>query len=193
MAANSKDIDAALIERIQKGDSDAFRELVDKYKDVSLSLACSILKDKAIAEDALQDTFIKVYHKIGSFKHQSAFSSWLYRIVVNTSYNELKRRKLYLDLDNANSFEQSTNEKTVLQYLTEEDQKKYVVLALNRVKPDEALVLRLFYLCEYNLNEIADITHFSKSKIKVDLHRGRKNMEIALTHLLGRQTNDLAT
>lgn len=191
MAADHKDIDAELIEKVKKGDTDAFRQLVDKYKDVSLSLAYSILKDKAKAEDVLQEAFIKVFHKAASFKHQSAFSSWLYRIVVNSSYNELKRNKSHVELEKINSNDSVVVEKTAFQNLKEEEQKRYVVLALNKLKPDEALVLRLFYLCELSLKEVEEITEFSPSKVKVDLHRGRKNMEIALKNLLGKQINDL--
>lgn len=191
MATNKNDIDATLIESVKKGDTQAFRQLVNKYKDVSLSLACSILKDKEKAEDVLQNAFMKVFQKANSFKHQSAFSSWLYRIVVNTAYNELKRTKSYLDLDDLNSTESLANDKSAIQYLKEEEQKKYVILALNRLKPDEALVLRLFYLCDMSLKEVQQITNFTSSKIKVDLHRGRKNMEIALRGLLGNQLKDL--
>jgi RNA polymerase sigma-70 factor (ECF subfamily) len=191
LAANHKEIDAELIEKVKKGDTGAFRQLVDKYKDVSFSLACSILKDKAKAEDVLQEVFLKVLHKANTFKHKSAFSSWLFRIVVNTAYNELKRHKSYQQLDQVNSMEAGTNEKTPIQKLKEEDQKKYVVLALEKLKPDEALVLRLFYLCERTIKEVEEITDFSSSKIRVDLHRGRKNMEIALQNLLGNQLNDL--
>ncbi|MGG5487874.1 RNA polymerase sigma factor [Gaetbulibacter sp. PBL-D1] len=191
MATNKNDIDAALIESVKKGDTQAFRQLVDKYKDVSLSLACSILKDKEKAEDVLQDAFMKVFQKANSFKHQSAFSSWLYRIVVNTAYNELKRNKSYSDLDDLNSTESLAKDKTAIQFLKEEEQKKYVILALDRLKADEALVLRLFYLCDMSLKEVQQITNFTSSKIKVDLHRGRKNMEIVLKDLLGNQLKDL--
>ena len=64
---------------------------MDKYKDDSLALACSILKDQDLAEDVLQDVFIKIYDKIKSFKYQSAFYTWLYRFVVNNCYNELRK------------------------------------------------------------------------------------------------------
>jgi len=191
LATNKSDIDAALIESVKKGDTQAFRQLVDKYKDVSLSLACSILKDKEKAEDVLQNAFMKVFQKANSFKHQSAFSSWLYRIVVNTAYNELKRNRSYLDLDDLNSIESQANDKSAIQFLKEEEQKKYVILALDRLKADEALVLRLFYLCDMSLKEVQQITNFTSSKIKVDLHRGRKNMEIVLKGLLGNQLKDL--
>ncbi|WP_258539105.1 RNA polymerase sigma factor [Flagellimonas abyssi] len=93
MEVRDNDIDAKLIDRVKEGDDGAFVQLVDKYKDLSLSLAHSIVKDRDKAEDVLQDAFIKVYKKAGSFKQQSAFSSWLYRIVVNTAYNPFKRKR----------------------------------------------------------------------------------------------------
>lgn len=186
-----KELDIALIEKVKKGDIPAFRQLVDKYKDVSLSLACSILKDKARAEDVLQEVFIKVYRKAHTFRQQSAFSSWLFRIVVNSSYNELKRHKVNSNAGSIFPYISVDNEKTVFENLREEEQKKFVILALNNIKPDEALVLRLFYLCEYSLKEIAVITGFSIAKIKVDLHRGRNNMEKVLKDLLGKQIFDL--
>ena len=58
------DNDTLLIKRIKEGDTLAFRTMVEKYKDVSLSLACSILKDEVAAEDALQDAFLKVFKNI---------------------------------------------------------------------------------------------------------------------------------
>lgn len=189
--STSKEFDAVLIEKVKRGDTQAFRELVDKYKNVSLSLAYSVLKDKAKAEDVLQEVFMKVFHKANSFKHQSAFSTWLYRIVVNTSFNELKWTKDHQNLEVIELHQLKDKEKSGFENLKEEDQKKYVVLALNRLKVDEALVLRLFYLCDMNVKEIGDITGFNTSKIKVDLHRGRKSLEIALKNLLGNQVGDL--
>ena len=186
----NKEIDVALFEDVKKGDTQAFRQLVEKYKDVSLSLAYSILKDRTLAEDVLQEAFMKVFHKAESFRHKSAFSSWLYRIVVNTSYNELKRNKKHLDLQDINLDEQNIHNEPP-RNLKEEDQKKYVILAMDTLKPDEALVLRLFYLCDMSLKEIQEITNFGVSKIKVDMHRGRRNMEIALKNMLGSQVSDL--
>ncbi|OYT15558.1 MAG: RNA polymerase subunit sigma-70 [Bacteroidetes bacterium 4572_77] len=80
--------DTTLIALIKDGDSSAFRQLVDRYKDVSLSLAFSILKDSDIAEDALQESFLKVYKNIHKFRAKASFATWLYRIVVNTSIKE---------------------------------------------------------------------------------------------------------
>lgn len=167
----------------------AFRELVDAHKDASLTLACSILKDPMIAEDAVQATFIKVHQKLHTFGQKSKFSTWLYRIVINTSYNVLKQHKKFVDLDDVGEVQEvadlgNGNSK-------EQDQQKYIHLALDALKPDEALVLRLFYLYEHKITEIQEITGFGKSKVKVALHRGRNNMEQELKKLLGNEIHEL--
>ncbi|MEO1031151.1 MAG: sigma-70 family RNA polymerase sigma factor [Bacteroidota bacterium] len=184
MRTKSHNEEYDLIRKVIEGDSNAFRQLVYKYKDVSLSLACSILKNKTLAEDVLQDVFIKVFNNLKTFKFKSSFSTWLYRIVVNTSYNALKRQKvsLSIDKDSYGDFIVPFNDSDPLM---EKDQKHYINKALSLLRPDEALVLRLFYLCELSIREIEEITKFKTSKIKVDLHRGRENLNFQLRQLLG--------
>lgn len=191
MAIRDNDLDHGLIERVKDGDDSAFVQLVNKYKDLSLSLAHSILRDRDKAEDVLQDSFIKVYEKAGSFKGESAFSSWLYRIVVNTSYNALKKEKKYNMTEDLILEADQMEEFPEVDHFENEDKKKYIIIALERLRPDEALILRLHYLGGYSIKEIEGITRFGQSKIKVDLHRGRNNMEKALYDLLGDQVKDL--
>ena len=68
---------------------------------------------------------------------------------------------------------------------------EYVILALSQMKADEALVLRLFYLSELSIEEVISVTSFSKSKVKVTLHRGRKNLADLLRKYLGKEIEDL--
>lgn len=189
MGHENSNNETLLINRIKEGDTIAFRILVDKYKDVSLSLACSILKDKDKAEDALQDAFIKVFEKIGTFGFKASFATWLYRIVINTSYNELKKHKNHTVLSQVRLEHPEGNNAPDL--FKTENQKKFIQIALKRLRTDEALILRLFYLCELKIKEIEKITGFKGSKIKVDLHRGRNNLNHELTKILGKEINDL--
>ncbi|OEK04603.1 RNA polymerase sigma factor [Roseivirga misakiensis] len=180
--------DRLLIERIKEEDHFAFRQLIEKYKDDALTLATSILKNQAVAEDVLQEVFIKVYEKIKSFKYQSTFYTWLYRIVVNRSYNELRKTK-------NKSFTQPQEETLTAIESTDEvdsnDLNRIITQALNLMKPDEALVLRLFYLSELKIDEVQEITRFSKSKVKVTLHRARKSLAVILKKQLGKEIEDL--
>jgi len=182
-----KQQDDELVRQVKKGNSSAFRQLVDKYKDRSLSLAASILKDSTLAEDVLQDVFVKVYHKLHTFKFNASFATWLYRIVVNTSYNELKKQKNFIT-PKEEAIHIPSMDKNMM---TEGDQKKYIHLALQNLRADEALILRLFYLNELKIKEIQEVTGFKASKIKVDLHRGRENMYFQLKRLLGDNLKDL--
>lgn len=176
--------DYELIKKTNEGDTSAFGELVLRYKDVSLSLACSILKDPMLAEDVLQEVFVRVYQRLHTFKFNAKFTTWLYRIVVNISYNELKKRR-----DNTIPVDEVSYVMVIDgDAMAESDQKKYINCALQKLRADEALILRLFYLSELRIKEIEEVTGFKASKIKVDLFRGRENLHHHLKKLLG---NDL--
>ena len=183
------DTDSEIIERIKKGDTSAFRFLVEKYKDVSFSLACSILKNEIIAEDALQESFIKVYYNIDRFRSHSSFPTWLYRIVVNTCLTFAKKQKrqlLFVDIDSAKGIELDINE-TGIDRLLASERSAIINNALNKIKSDESLLLRLFYLSELDLQEIMKVTGFKESKIKVTLFRARKNLLIELQKIFGNE------
>ncbi|MCX6325098.1 MAG: sigma-70 family RNA polymerase sigma factor [Bacteroidia bacterium] len=189
MKSNNLDTDSEIIERIKKGDTSAFRFLVEKYKDVSFSLACSILRNENIAEDALQESFIKVYHNIDKFRNHSSFPTWLYRIVVNTCLTFAKRQKkqqLFIDINTVNNIEIDTGE-TGIDRLMASERSAIINNALNRIKSDESLLLRLFYLSELDLQEIMKVTGFKESKIKVTLFRARKNLLIELQRIFGNE------
>jgi RNA polymerase sigma-70 factor (ECF subfamily) len=184
----SRDNDSLLVERIKQGDTLAFRTIVEKYKDKSLSLACSILKEEEAAEDALQDAFLKVLKSIDKFRFDSLFSTWLYRIVVNTCLNVKEKRKDYLHTEISQDNLNEVQQRSGLETLLENERKDYIAKALNQMKSEEALVLRLYYLCDLSIGDIKEITEFSESNIKILLHRGRKSMFEILDKLTG---NDL--
>ncbi|MFL1896345.1 RNA polymerase sigma factor [Aquimarina sp. 2-A2] len=191
MGNRKEDKENELIIRARNGDSKAFRTLVDIHKDKSLSLALSIIKNKSLAEDILQEVFIKVHRNLGRFKFKSKFSTWLYKIVVNTCNNELRRHKNNISIEESEVVINLSTKRKDNQILLLQDQKEYIQKAMEQLKMDEALVIRLFYLCEMSLKEIEIITKFSTSKIRVDLHRGRKNLHLILKQLLGDEIDNL--
>ncbi|WP_363320239.1 RNA polymerase sigma factor RpoE [Ferrovum sp.] len=87
--ATEREIDQQLVERAQHGDKLAFELLVIKYQRKLLRLIGRLVRDPAEAEDVTQDAFIKAYRALGSFRGDSAFYTWLYRIGVNTAKNFL--------------------------------------------------------------------------------------------------------
>ena len=89
----SKTSDQTLVEKVKDRDQEAFAELVNRYENRCYRLAVKLTGNEMDAEEVLQDVFLNVYHKIDTFRGDSAFSSWIYRITVNTSYMKLRERK----------------------------------------------------------------------------------------------------
>lgn len=113
-SARSPREDAALIRAFQGGDKAAFDELVLKHQHKLFNLCYRFLGDYQEANDSAQEAFIKVYRSLKKFRFESAFSTWLYRIAVNTSKNKLKsaeyrQKKKMVPLDNPVSLDNSSS------------------------------------------------------------------------------------
>ncbi|HSN71061.1 MAG TPA: sigma-70 family RNA polymerase sigma factor, partial [Steroidobacteraceae bacterium] len=94
--------DQALVERVQAGDKRAFDLLVLKYQNKVLKLVSRFVNNPAEAEDVAQEAFLKAYRALPSFRGDSAFYTWLYRIAINTAKNAIvstRRRPVDYDLD----------------------------------------------------------------------------------------------
>ena len=90
---SNKDADIALVRRAKRGDYRAFDLLVLKYQSKVISLARKFIQDTHLAEDIAQEAFVKAYKSLKSFREESAFYTWLYRITANTAKNYLKSKK----------------------------------------------------------------------------------------------------
>lgn len=176
-------MDEICIQRILEGDSEAFRQLITKYKDMAYSIAMSVIKDEFHAEEIIQDSFIIAYEKLSTFKGDSKFSTWFYRIVINESFKLAKKHKSEF-VDFVETMPEISNEIDIaILNLKLDDQKYFINEALKKISSKESLVLRLFYLDEISIEEISGITGWSSSNIKVILHRARTNLRFILTKI----------
>lgn len=163
-------MDNFYIDKILNGDKESFSYIITQYKDKAFNLAVSIVKDTYQAEEIVQESFIKCYKKLHTFKREAKFSSWLYRIVVNEAFLFLRKNKREL-------LKESTFIEHSIEQLAEENSKAALVQkAILSLPYNEALVLNLFYLEERKIKEIAAITGWTNSNIKVMLFRARKNI-----------------
>src|ERR1700716_409431 len=90
--AGEQDPDAALMLRVKRGDSHAFAQLVDKYKQPVMNLAYRTLRDATEAEDLAQNVFVQVYKSAARYKRTAKFSTWLFTIPRNLCLKEIRRR-----------------------------------------------------------------------------------------------------
>jgi RNA polymerase sigma-70 factor, ECF subfamily len=82
-----------LLKRVAKGQKEAFPPLVEKYGRLVYTAALKIVRDPFMAEDIAQEAFLQAYRSLGTFRHESSFSTWLTRIVVNKSLDHCRKAK----------------------------------------------------------------------------------------------------
>ena len=92
--------DSYYIEKVLNNDVAAFSKLIDKHKEMVFTVAVRILRNREDAEEIAQDTFIKAYKSLKTFKRESKFSTWLYRIAYNAAISKTRKKRLQtVDLD----------------------------------------------------------------------------------------------
>jgi RNA polymerase sigma-70 factor (ECF subfamily) len=177
--------DFIIIEKVLNGDVSAFSFLVNTYKDMALTLAYNIVLNRQDAEEIVQDAFVRAFTGLKTFKGNSRFSTWFYRIVVNTSLNKRKLKKLNTITIEKYSEEELLNSiPTGLAHYNKDELKSFIKTALNTLPEAERICITMYYLNELTVDEINLITGFSQSNIKVLLFRGRKDLYHRLKDIL---------
>ena len=174
--------DTYYIERIQAGDTASFACLLDRYSRLVYSLILRIVRNKEDAEELTQDVFMKVFNKLGSFKGDSSFSTWIYRIAYNTAISEVrKNRPEHLAIEESVMADVSEDEIAgSLGSVGENEQTRRLDAALELLSPDERAIVLFFYMEDKAIEDIANITGLSIANVKVKLHRIRKKLFVLL-------------
>lgn len=177
------------IQKIKNGDVGAYAYLVDRHKKMAFNIAKQIIGNREDAEEVTQDAFLKAYQALDTYKGESKFSTWLYRIIYNAAISKMRKKKLNItsiDEDYSASVNvQSTQ--SALQVLTNDEQKFYINRALDKMNGDEKLIVTLFYLEENSIDEVSEVTGLSVANVKVKLHRSRKKLYGILEQFLQKE------
>jgi len=178
--------DEQIVESIIKGNQSDFALLVDRYKDRAFTLLRKILKNDMDAEEALQDSFMKAYNSLNTFRFESKFSTWFYRITYNTGLSAVvsKKRQIEKEMTSVEDhyYLELEDDKT---YSESENIKQYVIKLVDKLPPRNALVIILFYIDDLSLKDISEVLDISLVNTKVLLHRSRNILrEMILKHNL---------
>lgn len=185
--------DIRLINETLQGNNASFRLLVEKYQDFVFSIAFKVLKNREEAEEAAQDAFVKAYRALASFEQRSKFGTWLYQIAWRVAIDRYRMKSLKSSsIDSDQNFLQIRDEEdTPVQQLQRQNMQKVVQQALDRMKPEDAALISLYYLQEQSVKEISQITGLTESNVKVKLFRLRDALKTQLTALLRKEVKDL--
>lgn len=170
--------DQFYIEQIKKGNHAAFASIVEKHKDMVFTICVKIVRKPEDAEELAQDVFMKVFEKIGSFRGDARFSTWLYRIAYNAAISKTRKRRLEVEAINDFTINNYSIDdvKEDLDILGKEEQHALLKTAMDQLSEDDYLIIKLFYLKELPVMDISQITGLSEANVKVKLHRIRKKM-----------------
>ena len=168
-----------IIVNAQNGDLDAFRQLVETHQGFVYNVAFRFLADEEDARDAVQECFIRLWRNLYKFDARKKLSTWLYKIITNVCYDELRRAY--------NKYKCKPQDKDKLMLLlteaqNEEDQVSNADLAVRikclsaQLKPRQRAVFVLRDLQDLNMDEIAQILNISVSAVKSNLYYARRNI-----------------
>ncbi len=190
MVQMSQNADQPCIDRVINGDTQAFAVLVDRYKHMVFTLAAKVLNNKEEAEEVSQDVFLKVYQSLPTFKGDSKFSTWLYRIAYNRSLDYLKKKGRGFKTTSIDAYREHniSSLENAIDMLEANDRKVAIKKAMNELAEDDAVVLTLHYFEELSLKEIAEVMGIAADTVKVRLFRSRKRLAKLLMNRLEPET-----
>jgi len=169
--------DGQLISQIRKGNILALEALYEKYKGQVYRTALAITRDREAAEDILQDCFLRVYTHIDKLDGSVPLSPWLHRVAVNLSYNWAHRRRRWLRPLEEAIDRLVTSPCTLPESVLEiRELQRLVQKAIASLSFEHRVVIVLFYLDGFSLNEIAYILDCPVGTVKSRLHYARRNL-----------------
>ncbi len=165
--------DLKRIERFLNGDETAYNELVLSHRNWVVNFIENLTKNKDDAEDIAQDVFVKVYFGLKSFRNESTFKTWLYRIVINQLNNYFRKQKLLSwfqqDLDDSHG-EDERNE-------NHPETKRKLVKMVNKLPRMQRNVVLLRIFQDMTFRQVADILSITENSAKVSFHKAKRNLE----------------
>lgn len=185
-SAITEPTDAAVVQRVLQGDSPAYRIVVERYQDLVFACAMTITANAADAQDAAQESFLRLYRHLDQYDPRRPLKPYLLRIAVNCSRNIVAARRRWQPLEELSAPMAELVDSGVSPAMDAVDtERRAAVRALvNRLPQTLREVCSLFYLADHSCKEVADILQMSESAVKVALHRARKKLlELGPTEL----------
>jgi len=154
----------------------AFDLIVPEFQDRVFRLAFSILRDRGAAEDAAQETFVRVWKALSGFDGRAALGTWIYAITRNTCLMELRRRRPTYSLDDPDSEVGAFVEAQIATVPGPDPERDNLLKLLDRLSPNQQHAVRLFYLEDRSYEAVAESLAMPLGTVKNLLHRARKQL-----------------
>ena len=187
--------DQEVVAQARSGSDPAYRELIRRYERPVFSLIYRMVRDRALAEDLAQDSFIKVLNALGSYRPEYKFSSWIFKIANNVAIDQLRRKELdTLSLDgapdartrdeiDATSLQATDRAETPLAELEAREIGSAIEAAIGKLRPEYRSCIMLRHVEGRSYEEIAEALDLPLGTVKTYIHRARHELRDYLGHL----------
>lgn len=173
--------EAHIIKEILNGKTELYEYFLGRYGQQVFVLVDRIVSCQEDAEELAQDVFLKAFQQLSSFKAESSFSTWIYRIATNLAISAVrKKRNDVLRLDDSVFANLSDTQVDEALEDDSEEQMERLQQAMNQLEADERALITLYYLEEKPLAEVAFILGMTEGNAKVKLHRIRKKLYVLI-------------
>jgi RNA polymerase sigma-70 factor (ECF subfamily) len=199
-AAASDDLE--LVHASKNGDVAAFEQLVKRYDRKLLRIAQSVTHNTEDAQDAVQDAFLKVFQKLGQFREESQFSTWLFRITVNQSLMKLRKRRPIRDVSRDEDLQADVDmlPMEVIDWAPNPEQlywatelRDILISALRELRPTLRTVFVLRDIEGLSIDQTAKVLNLSPTAVKARLWRVRLQLRERLNKYFGKQPESART
>jgi RNA polymerase sigma-70 factor (ECF subfamily) len=170
-----------LILQVKEGNHEAFRVLVERHMKQTYNVVFGFVNDHDDAEDLTQESFVRAYRSIGSFRGEAGFGTWLYRIATNLSLNRVRQKNL--------SASREIRESDSLQLASDpgpshlQDLRHHIERSLHELPTLQRAVVILRHLNGLSTRQVSTILNCSEGTVKTHLHRGIKRMKANMSFL----------
>ena len=169
--------EAHIIKEILNGKTEQYEYFLDRYGQQVFVLVDRIVSCPEDAEELTQDVFLKAFQQLSSFKAESSFSTWIYRIATNVAISAVRKRKdEAIRLDDSVFANLSDTQVDEALEDDSEEQLQRLQRAMEQLEADERALITLYYMEEKPLSEVAFIVGLTEANAKVKLHRIRKKL-----------------
>ncbi len=193
------DTEKILIKKCIKGDIDAFEELIESHQKRAYNIALRILKNPDDAMDISQEAFIKIFKSIKSFKFQSSFSTWLYRVVSNTCIDYLRKNKNEVySIDNPIKTEEGSIKRqfedegnTTEELFNKKMTKELIYKSIGKLDNQYRIIIILRDIEGFSYKEISDILDCSLGTVKSRISRARNSLKHIILREMEQNNNSI--
>jgi len=171
------------VEKVRLGETDCFAHLLNRYSKQVFSLIVKIVDNREDAEELAQDVFVKAYKSLSSFRGDSSFSTWIYRIAYNIAVSATRKKTgNFISVDEGMIADMPDDEldEMLLTEAVNEKRISYLKRALEQLPPDERAMIMLFYKDDRSMDDIAFITGLTETNVKTKIFRIRKKLFVLI-------------